>query len=129
MTSNFYFLLFHTNIFYIFYMSTHYSLVILLDFCNSCISTYYIHLFFFNFFLPSMAMLLNEPNSFCLYCCSVTVVCIPPLFVPPLQPNRPPSLVSNLLLVFNVILIKIPMAYFTDLEQIVQNFIWNLKKP
>ena len=30
---------------------------------------------------------------------------------------------------FNATPIKIPMAYFTDLEQIVQNFIWNLKKP
>ena len=27
------------------------------------------------------------------------------------------------------ILIKIPGAYFTDLEQIFQKFIWNKKKP
>ena len=30
---------------------------------------------------------------------------------------------------FNVTPIKIPMAYFTDLEQILQKFIWNQKRP
>ena len=29
----------------------------------------------------------------------------------------------------NVISIKIPMAYFTKLEQIFQKFIWNHKRP
>ena len=29
---------------------------------------------------------------------------------------------------FNAILIKIPMAYFTDLEQIFQKFVWNQKR-
>ena len=29
---------------------------------------------------------------------------------------------------FNAILIKIPMSYFTDLEQIFQNFLWNQNK-
>ena len=30
---------------------------------------------------------------------------------------------------FNAIPIKIPMAYFTDLEQIFQKFMWNQKTP
>ena len=30
---------------------------------------------------------------------------------------------------FNAISIKIPMAYFIDLEQIFQKFIWNQKRP
>ena len=30
---------------------------------------------------------------------------------------------------FNAIPIKIPMAYFMDLEQILQIFIWNKKRP
>ena len=30
---------------------------------------------------------------------------------------------------FNTILTKIPMVYFTDLEQIFQKFIWNQKRP
>ena len=30
---------------------------------------------------------------------------------------------------FNAIPTKIPMAYFTDLEQIFQKFIWNQKYP
>ena len=30
---------------------------------------------------------------------------------------------------FNAIPIKIPMAYFTDLGQVLQKFIWNQKRP
>ena len=30
---------------------------------------------------------------------------------------------------FNTVSIKIPMTYFTELEQIFQQFIWNYKRP
>ena len=38
-------------------------------------------------------------------------------------------MISKVIYTFNEIPIKIPMMYFTGLEQIFQKFIWNHKRP
>ena len=39
------------------------------------------------------------------------------------------SIVPKVIYRFNITPIKIPMAYFTGLEQMFQKFIWNQKRP
>ena len=38
------------------------------------------------------------------------------------------SILPKVIYTFNTILIKIPMPYFTDLDQLFQIFIWNQKR-
>ena len=39
------------------------------------------------------------------------------------------NILTNTIYRFNAILIKLQMAFFTELEQIISQFVWKYKKP
>ena len=39
------------------------------------------------------------------------------------------SILCNAIYRFNALLIKLPMVFFSELEQIISHFVWNYKKP